>query len=174
MAKRGMGRRQSWAGAAVGAVALVLVLALILFGRDSDGGQGQDCGSPLPLLVEVELDAAGFANAASSLVRVVEAAEAGDLRGADEAFFAGGVHAFTHTVDAKLRAEAPELARPLCEAVLAIEEAFIDEDAEETARQARRIDAALRAAAPSFGVTGASETAPTPTPTPCVCPDSGA
>ena len=110
MAKRGMGRRQSWAGAAVGAVALVLVLVLILFGRDSGGGQGQDCGRPLPLLVEVELDAAGFANAASSLARVVEAAEAGDLRAADEAFFAGGVHAFTHTVDATLRAEAPELA----------------------------------------------------------------
>ena len=152
MAKRGMGRRQSWAGAAVGAVALVLVLTLILFGRDSDGGQGPDCGRPLPLLVEVELDAAGFANAASSLARVVEAAEAGDLRAADEAFFAGGVHAFTHTVDATLRGEAPELSRPLCEAVLDIEDALIDEDADETARQARRIDAALRAAAPSFGV----------------------
>ena len=83
------------------------------------------------------------------------AAEAGDLRSADEAFFADGVHAFTHAVDAKLRADAPALARPICEGVLAIEEAFIDEDAAEAALQARRIDAALRAAAPLFGVTAA-------------------
>lgn len=174
MARRGMGRRQTWAGAAVGAVALVLVLVLILFGRDSGGG-GRDCGSPLPLLVDLEIDAARFAEAEDSLVRVVAAAEAGDLRAADEAFFADDVHAFTHAVDAKLRAEAPELARPICEGVLAIEEAFIDEDAAEAALQARRIDAALRAAAPSFGGTDTSGIAPmsTPTPTPCVCPDSG-
>ena len=174
MARWGMGRRQTWAGAAVGAVALVLVLVLILFGRDS-GGEGRDCGSPLPLLVDLELDTAAFTNAESALARAAEAAEAGDLRAADEAFFADGVHAFTHAVDAKLRSEAPELARPICEGVLAVEEAFIDEDADEAARQARRIDAALRAAAPSFGVTAASGTAsmPTPTPTPCVCPDSG-
>ena len=173
MARRGMGRGQTWAGAAVGAVALVLVLVLILFGRDS-GGEGRDCGSPLPLLVEVELDAAAFEKAERSLARAVEAAEAGDLRAADEAFFADGVHAFTHAVDARLRADAPELARPICEGVLAIEDAFIDEDADEAANQARRIDAALRAAAPSFGVTATSGTAPTPTPTPCLCPDSGA
>ena len=174
MARRGMGRRQTWAGAAVGVVALVLVLVLILFGRDSGGG-GRDCGSPLPLLVELELDAAAFEKAERSLARSADAAEAGDLRAADQAFFADGVHAFTHAVDAKLRAESPELARPICEGVLAIEDAFIDEDAAEAARQARRIDAALRAAAPSFGVTAESGTAsmPTPTPTPCVCPDSG-
>ena len=174
MARRGMGRGQTWAGAAVGAVALVLVLVLILFGRDSGGGEGRDCGSPLPLLVEVELDAAAFEKAERSLARAVEAAEAGDLRAADEAFFADGVHAFTHAVDAGLRADAPELARPICEGVLAIEDAFIDEDADEAANQARRIDAALRAAAPSFGVAATSGTAPTPTPTPCLCPDSGA
>ncbi len=173
MARRGMGRKQTWAGAAVGAVALVLVLVLILFGRDSGGG-GRDCGSPLPLLADLELDAAAFANAESALRRAAAAAEAGDLRAADAAFFADGVHVFTHAVDAKLRAREPELARPICEGVLAIEEAFIDEDAAEAARQARRIDAALRAAAPSFGVTAAPGTVPTPTPTPCVCPDSGA
>ena len=176
MARRGMGRRQTWAGAAVGAVALALVLVLILFGRDSGGGEGRDCGSPLPLLVEVEIDAAAFEQAERSLARAVEAAEAGDLRAADEAFFADGVHAFTHAVDARLRGEAPELARPICEGVLAIEDAFIDEDGGEVAREARRIDAALRAAAPSFGVTATSGTAPMPppTPTPCVCPGSGA
>ena len=174
MARRGMGRGQTWAGAAVGAVALVLVLVLILFGRDSGGGEGRSCDSPLPLLVEVELDAAAFEKAERSLARAVEAAEAGDLRAADEAFFADGVHAFTHAVDAGLRADAPDLARPICEGVLAIEDAFIDEDAVEAANQARRIDAALRAAAPSFGVTATSGTAPTPTPTPCLCPDSGA
>ena len=173
MARRGMGRRQTWAGAAVGAVALALVLVLILFGRDSGGG-GRHCDSPLPLLVEIEVDAARFAEAESALARLVSAAEAGDLRAADEAFFADGVHAFTHAVDAKLRGDAPELARPICEGVLAIEDAFVEEDVDEAARQARRIDAALRAAAPSFAVTPTSNTAPTPTPTPCVCPDSGA
>ena len=154
MAKGGRKPRQvqSWAGIGIGVVAIALVLVLILVGRDSDGGIGSNCSRPLPRLLQVELDDTEFNSAVLTLDQIALVAEAGNLPAAEEAFF-GGVHDFTHTLDAGLREEQPDIARSLCEDVLEIESGLIGGDPDEVAELARRIVGIVRTVAPDFGVT---------------------
>ena len=82
---------------------------------------------------------------------MIQAASAGNLPAAEDAFF-GDVHGFTHNVDQPLRPVDEELARDLCESVIHIEEELaIERRVDVIATDAARIRALLRDAAGALG-----------------------
>ncbi|TET95794.1 MAG: hypothetical protein E3J29_06300 [Dehalococcoidia bacterium] len=138
----------------LGLVAIICggIIAAVIFLFDDGGGESSVCDRPLAPLGESEISQLGFQTEDADLARVIEAAEAGDLQAAQEAFF-GDVHDFTHDVDQPLREVDEELAKELCEAVMTLEEELFatDPSTDAIAKHATRIRDLLRDAAEALG-----------------------
>ena len=127
-----------------------IVVAVILF-LGGNGGGNNACDKALPPLGRSDISQAGFQAEDAGLAKVIQAASAGNLPAAEDAFF-GDVHGFTHNVDQPLRPVDEELARDLCESVIHIEEELaIDRRVDVIASDAARIRALLRDAAEALG-----------------------
>ena len=132
----------------------VIAAVMVVFVRD--GGESNNlCDQPLPPPGESEISQLGFQAEDAGLAKVIEAASAGNLAAAAEAFLYannGEVRNFTYDVDQPLREVDEELAKELCEAVNRIEEGLIvDQRADQVAIQARRIRELLWDAAEALG-----------------------
>ncbi len=140
----------------LGLVAVIgggITLAVVfIFGEgDGDGGGNILCDEPLIPLCESDISQLGFQTEDVGLTRIIQFATAGDLEGAESAFF-GDVHNFTHNVDPAIREVDEELAKALCEAAIDIEEELaLDRRADRIAGQATRIRELLRDAAEALG-----------------------
>ena len=127
-----------------------IVVAVILF-LGGNGGGNNACDNALPPLGKSDISQAGFQAEDAGLAKVIQAASAGNLPAAEDAFY-GTVHGFTHNVDQPLRPVDEELARDLCESVIHIEEELaIDRRVDVIASDAARIRALLRDAAEALG-----------------------
>jgi hypothetical protein len=127
-----------------------IIAAFILLAGDGGGG-GSACDDSLVPLGESDISQLGFQTEDVGLTRMIQAAKAGDLDAASAAFF-GDVHNFTHNVDPPLREVDEELAKELCEAVIAIEEDLaFSPNVGSIAAQATRIRELMRDAAEALG-----------------------
>jgi hypothetical protein len=137
----------------LGLVALIgggIVAAIIFFVGDSGGGNNL-CDQPLPPMGESEISQPAFQAEDAGLTTVIEAASAGDLPAAQNAF-SGDVRNFTYDIDHRLREVDEELAKELCQAVNSIEEELtVDQRADRVAIQATRIRDLVRQAAEALG-----------------------
>ena len=128
-----------------------IVVAVIFIFGDSGGGANNACDNALAPLGTSEISQAGFQAEDAGLSRVIQAASAGNLTAAEEAFY-GDVHNFTHNADPPLRALNEGLAKDLCNAVIHIEEELaIDRRVDIIATDAARIRELLREAAEALG-----------------------
>lgn len=127
------------------------IVIAVIFLLGSNGGGNSACNNALPPLGRSDISQAGFQAEDVGLTRVIQAASAGNLPAAEDAFF-GDVHNFTHNVDPPLRPIDEEMARDLCETVIHIEEELaIDRRVDVIASDAARIRALLRDAAEALG-----------------------
>ncbi len=127
------------------------IVVAVIFLIGGNGGGNNACDNALPPLGKSDISQAGFQAEDAGLTRVIQAASAGNLPAAEDAFF-GDVHNFTHNVDAPLRPLDEELARDLCESVIHIEEELaIDLRVDVISTDAARIRALLRDAAEALG-----------------------
>lgn len=137
----------------LGLVALIgggIVAAIIFFVGDGGGGNTL-CDQPLPPMGESEISQPAFQTEDAGLTRVIEAALAGDLPAAQNAF-SGDVRNFTYDVDQRLREVDQELAKELCQAVNRIEEELtVNQRADRVATHATRIRDLVRQAAEALG-----------------------
>ena len=130
----------------------ITVAVVFIFGEgDGDGGGNILCDErPVPR-GEGDISQIGFQAWDVGLTTVIEAASAGDLEAAEEAFF-GDLQDSTHEVDPAIREVDEELAKELCEAVIDIEgELALERRADRVALQAMRIRELLRDAAEALG-----------------------
>jgi len=127
------------------------IVIAVIFLLGGNGGGNNACDNALPPLGKSDISQAGFQAEDAGLAKVIQAASAGNLPAAEDAFF-GDVHNFTHNVDQPLRPVDEELARDLCESVIHIEEELaIDRRVDVIASDAARIRALLRDAAEALG-----------------------
>ena len=129
------------------------VIAAVIFLFAGGGGGGTSvCDQPLPPRGESDISQMGFQAEDAGLARVIDAASAGDLQGAQDAFF-GDVRSFTYGVDQPLREADEGLAKELCEAVNRIEEEFVaaEPKADAITARATRIRELLWDAAEALG-----------------------
>ena len=127
-----------------------IVIGVVLLLGGDDGGNSA-CDNALAPLGTSDISQAGFQAEDVGLTRVIQAATAGNLAAAEEAFY-GDVHNFTHNVDPPWRALDEEAAKDLCETVIHIEEELaIDRRVDVIANDAARIRAYLRDAAEALG-----------------------
>jgi hypothetical protein len=127
------------------------IVVAVIFLLGGNGGGNNACDNALPPLGRSDISQAGFQAEDAGLAKVIQAASAGNLPAAEDAFY-GDVHGFTHNVDQPLRPVDEELARDLCESVIHIEEELaIDRRVDVIASDAARIRALLRAAAEALG-----------------------
>ncbi|MDO8613888.1 MAG: hypothetical protein Q7R32_13875 [Dehalococcoidia bacterium] len=127
------------------------IVVAVIFLLGGNGGGNNACDNALPPLGRSDISQAGFQAEDAGLAKVIQAASAGNLPAAEDAFY-GDVHGFTHNVDQPLRPLDEELARDLCESVIHIEEELaIDRRVDVIASDAARIRALLRAAAEALG-----------------------
>ena len=132
-------------------IAIAVVAAVFFVFGGSGGGGGSACDDPLLPLGESDISQLGFQTEDVGLTRIIQFATAGDLEGAESAFF-GDVHNFTHNVDPAIREVDEELAKALCEVAIDIEEELaLDRRADRIAGQATRIRELLRDAAEALG-----------------------
>lgn len=123
----------------------VIATAFFLFGND--GGGNGPCDLPLPPKGDSEISQAGFQAEDDGLAKVIEAAAAGDLPAAHNAFF-GDVRRFTYDIDQPLRDVDEGLAKELCEAVNNVEEELtVNQRADRVATEATRVRELIREAA---------------------------
>lgn len=99
----------------------IVAAVLLLFGGGDGGGGPGTCDTALVPLGTSDISQLGFQAEDAGLANVISAALAGDLTAAETAFY-GDVHNFTHNVDPPLRAVDEDMAKELCEQVIAIEE----------------------------------------------------
>ncbi len=134
----------------------IIAAVIFLFG-DGGGGERSVCDRPLAPRGESDISQIAFQAEDASLAGVIEAASAGDLQAAQEAFF-GDVHNFTHDVDQPLREVDEELAEELCQAVNRIEEELtVNQRVDRVATEAARVRDLLRDAAVALGYARPSE-----------------
>jgi len=127
------------------------IVVAVIFLLGGNGGGNNACDNALPPLGRSDISQAGFQAEDAGLARVIQAASAGNLPAAEDAFF-GDVHNFTHNVDPPLRPIDEEMARDLCETVIHIEEELaIDRRVDVIASDAARIRALLQDAAEALG-----------------------
>ncbi|OGO45752.1 MAG: hypothetical protein A2W34_07385 [Chloroflexi bacterium RBG_16_64_32] len=127
------------------------IVVAVIFLLGGNGGGNNACDNALPPLGRSDISQAGFQAEDAGLAKVIQAASAGNLPAAEDAFF-GDVHGFTHNVDPPLRPIDEEMARDLCESVIHIEEELaIDRRVDVIASDAARIRALLRDAAEALG-----------------------
>jgi len=148
----------------LGLVAIICggIIAGVIFVFVGDGGGGNNlCDQPLPPPGESEISQLGFQAEDAGLARVIEAASAGDLAAAEEAFLYannGEVRNFTYDVDQPLREVDEDLAKDLCEAVNRIEEELtVNQRVDRVAIEATRVRDLLRDAAVALGYARPSE-----------------
>ena len=138
----------------LGLVAVIgggIVIGVVFLLGGNGGGGNSACDNALPPLGESDISQAGFQAEDVGLTRVIQAATAGDLPAAEDAFY-GEVHGFTHNADAPLRPVDEELARELCRAVIDIEEDLVvDRRVDVIAADAARIRDLLRDTAEALG-----------------------
>ena len=128
-----------------------IIVAAVLFLGGGGGGAGSPCDDPLLPLGESEISQMGFQAEDAGLARVIQAASVGNLQAAESAFF-GDVHNFTHNVDPSIREVDEELAKELCEAVIAIEEELaFDRRISVIAGQATRLRELIQDGAEALG-----------------------
>ena len=127
------------------------IVVAVIFLLGGNGGGNNACDNALPPLGRSDISQAGFQAEDAGLAKVIQAASAGNLPAAEDAFY-GDVHGFTHNVDAPLRPINEEMATDLCETVIHIEEELaIDRRVDVIASDAARIRALLRDAAEALG-----------------------
>ena len=127
------------------------IVIAVIFLLGGNGGGNNACDNALPPLGRSDISQAGFQAEDAGLAKVIQAASAGNLPAAEDAFY-GDVHGFTHNVDQPLRPVDEELAKDLCESVIHIEEELaIDRRVDVIASDAARIRALLRDAAEALG-----------------------
>ena len=127
------------------------IVVAVIFLLGGNGGGNNACDNALPPLGRSDISQAGFQAEDAGLARVIQAASAGNLPAAEDAFF-GDVHNFTHNVDPPLRPINEEMATDLCETVIHIEEELaIDRRVDVIASDAARIRALLQDAAVALG-----------------------
>ena len=127
------------------------IVVAVIFLLGGNGGGNNACDNALPPLGRSDISQAGFQAEDAGLAKVIQAASAGNLPAAEDAFF-GDVHNFTHNVDPPLRPIDEEMARDLCETVIHIEEELaIDRRVDVIASDAARIRALLQDAAVALG-----------------------
>jgi hypothetical protein len=124
-------RRQSgggvpdWAwGLGLGVLAVIIVGGFFLMTEVLGGGGGGTCDQELPPLGSSEISQETFDTHVQSLTRVIDFLNAGDRAGAEASFY-GETHSFTHNIDPPVRQQDEELAKRLCEAVLAVESSLV-------------------------------------------------
>ena len=127
-----------------------IVAAVILF-LGGNGGGNNACDNALPPLGRSDISQAGFQAEDAGLAKVIQAASAGNLPAAEDAFF-GDVHNFTHNVDPPIREKNAGMAKDLCKTVIHIEEELaIDRRVDIIATDAARIRELLRDGAEALG-----------------------
>ena len=127
------------------------IVVAVIFLLGGNGGGNSACDNALPPLGRSDISQAGFQAEDAGLAKVIQAASAGNLPAAEDAFY-GDVHGFTHNVDQPLRPIDEKLARDLCESVIHIEEELaIDRRVDVIASDAARIRALLQDAAEALG-----------------------
>lgn len=137
----------------LGLVALIGggIVAAIIFVVGDGGGGNNLCDQPLPPIGESDISQPAFQAEDAGLTTVIQAALAGDLPAAQNAF-SGDVRKFTYDVDQRLREVDEELAKELCQAVNRIEEELtVNQRADRIAIEATRIRDLLRQAAEALG-----------------------
>ena len=133
----------------VGVLGGGIIVAVVLM--TGGGGGGSPCDDSLVPLGESDISQLGFQTEDVGLTRMIQSATAGDLAGAESAFF-GDVHNFTHNVDPPLREVDEELAKDLCERVVEIEEELaFDRRIGVIAGQATRLRELIQDAAEALG-----------------------
>lgn len=129
MLSRRRGRRRQYQyrlpdwvwGAALGLVVLIGAGGYFLL---TGGGGGATCDEPLPDLPgNSNISAEGFDEEDRQLGLTLQYLSAGDIDNTFATFY-GDVHAFTHNVDSEIRAVDEEMAKELCENVIAVEESY--------------------------------------------------
>lgn len=137
----------------LGLVAIICggVIATAFFLFASDGGGNGPCDQPLPPRGESEISQTGFQAEDAGLTSVIDAASAGDLLAAHNAFF-GDVRVFTYDVDQPLRDVDEGLAKELCEAVNEVEEEItVNQRADRVAIETTRVRELIGDAAEALG-----------------------
>ena len=128
----------------------VIAAVMLLWGGGGGGGSGV-CDRPLAPLANGEISQVAFQAEDAGLIRVIDAASAGDLPATHKAFF-DEVRSFTYDVDQPLREVDEELAKELCEAVNTIEEELtVNQRTDRVAMEATRIRELIRDAAEALG-----------------------
>ncbi len=127
------------------------VIAAVVLLVGGNGGNNP-CDNPQPPRGESDISESGFQTEDAGLTTVIDAASAGDLEAAEEAFF-GDVQDFTYDVGQPLREANEDLAKELCEAVNSMEEELtVNQRADRVATHAIRIRDLLRDAAEALGL----------------------
>ncbi len=139
----------------LGLVAVIgggITLAVVFIFGEGDGDGGNIlCDEPPVPRGESDISQIGFQAEDVGLTTVIEAATAGDLEAAEEAFF-GDLQDFTRNVDQPVREVDEELAKDLCRAVINIEEELaFDRRPSVIAGQATRLRELVRDAAEALG-----------------------
>ena len=110
-------------GVSFGVVFLIAVGGFFLLeGARRGGGGGCDKALP-PLPGAPNVSAEGFQAEDDALAEAIRYLNQGDLDNTFAIFY-GDVHAFTHNIDAEVRAVDEELAKELCERVIQLEEDY--------------------------------------------------
>jgi hypothetical protein len=110
-------------GSVLGLIGISIALLVVMLIRGSPAGQSDPCASTLAPLGTVTVDQAEMEFAIAGLERTSQMAMAGNVQGAEQAFF-GRVHNLTHNLDTVLRPRDEVLGRQLCQATLALETEF--------------------------------------------------
>jgi hypothetical protein len=151
--RRSRGAIPDWVwGLALGIFAVVIIGGGYLIMNAATGGGGTSCDEPLAALgAASDLTAQGFQEEDEALARVVQLAQANQRADAESAFYAGGVHNFTHNADPSIRQADEQLAKQLCEAVFDLEDNLIEGTSFDIARDAQRVKDLLRDGAEALG-----------------------
>jgi hypothetical protein len=110
-------------GLGLGVIVLIFVGAY--FALTASSGTRGSCDSPLPPLGASEINAEAFAEHDAELARIQGMLNAGDVQGANAAFYGRAVHNFTHNIDPQVRKLDEELAKNLCRSVIELEETLL-------------------------------------------------
>ena len=140
----------------LGLLALVASVTLLTCGDDGQSSSFEPtpfpvCMRTVPALTTELLTDTAFKAADDDLSTAGGLAEAGDVDGAEAAFF--GPHTLTHNIDGPLRQADEALAIRLCNETLIMEDELVgNRDPSVVAEQARKIRDALSAAAVVLGM----------------------
>lgn len=136
-------------GIGLGLIVLGFVGAYFLL--FAGGGSGATCDEPLAPLGRSDITAEAFEQEDADLGAILQQLSAGDLAGANAAFFGRPVHSFSHNVDPPLREKDEGLAKEVCRAVLGFEESLVTNSPADSALKAQQVRNLMRDAAQALG-----------------------